>query len=302
MPSSLYCLSSVIADCPVYFGKDGSLTYLNLPFGADPNTQPSLIWLTASGTSTHKQLPADALSSSAAFDGAGNFWYMRTLSRTQVAVGRMDSSGRITNYPYQPSTLDIVAGRDGTIWLNDRVTRSILHISPDGVVRTYAIPGLATDVLTQLVPGSDGSVWFYELHSGTVGHLLPDGTFIFIPTKLQGTPVRLLIGAHNTAWLLASSLGIVEHLSPTGAEKSFTLDLPTNDVRQFAVGGDDSLYFSLSNQLGHITQHGDQHLYPIPTLDATVQGLVAGRDGHLWFSEMPMDPEENWSIIGDLVP
>ncbi|HEX8036417.1 MAG TPA: hypothetical protein VF510_21345, partial [Ktedonobacterales bacterium] len=150
--------------------------------------------------------------------------------------------------------------------------------------------------------GTDGTIWFYELHSGTVGHLLPDGTFTFISTKLQGTPVQLLVGAHNTSWFSAPSPGTVEYLSLTGAEKSFTLHLPTNDAPQFAVGGDGNLYFSLSNQLGRITQRGDQHLYPVPILDANVHGLVAGRDGRLWFSEIPSETGENWSIIGELIP
>ncbi|HEU5347025.1 MAG TPA: hypothetical protein VFU63_00300 [Ktedonobacterales bacterium] len=75
---------------------------------------------------------------------------------------------------------------------------------------------------------------------------------------------------------------------------------PLARLARLAAGGDGNLYFSLTHQLGVITQRSGQHLYEIPTLDTKVQELITGQDGNLWFSEVP-DTSGNCSIIGKLV-
>jgi len=302
LPVQPHCGASVLsADCPFFFGKDGSLGYLSDTLG----TPPARVWLSADYSHRQVPLPANTLDVNEAFDGGGNLWFLRKLSETQLAISEMDTQGHVTEFPYQP-TADIAAAPDGAIWLTDGLTHSLMRVGADGVTRSFAPRELANALITQVKPAADSSVWFYYARGGQVGHILADGSLSLRAMPFQQTNAELAVGAGDAVWLYVGARGQAIYLSPTGAPKTIapsgTAASVSITTAWFTVGGDGNLYFSVGRTLVRITQQGEQSQHELPTLNAKVQMLAADPTGTVWFSETP-DPRygAQWAIIGKFV-
>lgn len=305
LPVQPHCSAIVLsADCPFFFGKDGSLGYLS-DNSLNPGTPPARVWLNADRSHRQVPLPADTLPVNATFDGGGNLWFLRQLSQTQLAISEMDTQGHVTDFPYQP-TADIAAASDGAIWLTDGLTHGLIRVGADGDAHNFAPRALANASITQVKPAVDGSVWFYDARGGLVGHILADGSLSLRAMPFQQTNAQLAVGAGNAVWLYVGARGQAIYLSPNGAPKTITPHATAASISistaWFTVGGDGNLYFSVARNIVRITQQGGQSQHELPTLNAKVQMIAADPTGTVWFSETPDSVRGGqWAIIGKFV-
>ena len=93
-------------------------------------------------------------------------------------IGKMTTSGTLTEYPVQPEPpiqysyiYCITAGPDGNLWFTEQGGNAIGRITPAGVVTQY--PASTSSGPTGIAAGPDGNLWFTEYYTGRIGRMSP---------------------------------------------------------------------------------------------------------------------------------
>ena len=196
----------------------------------------------------------------------GNIWFPEVGSDK---IGVMSPSGVLLHEYDIPSPLALVhtitLGPDGNFWFAEVGTDKIGRITPAGVVTEFKLPtadtrGPATDFSAgsqpfDIIVGPDGALWFTEFTGDRIGRITTDGDLseFNVPIHTSGIPGFVHLG----------------------------------DPLEIIVGPDGALWYSDldGNSINRITTTGEVNEYPVPTLEAQVQGLVAAPDGTIWFIE-----------------
>lgn len=170
------------------------------------------------------------------------------------------------------------SGSPGGISSFPKDTLSVLPVPS-----SYTLPG-------QIVRGPDGNLWFPAIAyghfatnqpSGAIGNLTTSGQFHLFPLPdLNSYPTSITFGSDGSIWFVAFQGNGM--LAPIG------------DTAQRFTGG-----FS---EIGHMTQDGSFHLFPLPSPDISVTSIAAGSDGNLWFTENVDDAETTNQRIGRMTP
>ena len=177
-------------------------------------------------------------------------WFTET---TLGIIGRVDSSGQVTEYPLpdpnsQPT--GIALGADGNLWFTEKATAKIGRITPKGVIAEFSdgIPAGANP--TAIALGADGNLWFTET------------------TQDANDPVA------------------IGRITPGGVVTQFVQGLSGYAPFSITAGPDGALYFcDGGNNIGRITTQGAVTIIPV-TPDATgVTSVAAGADGNIWFTQ-----------------
>jgi len=193
-------------------------------------------------------------------------YFLRRFRSTLLALAAIVScstsvvaNGSIAEYsvrtvPAAPK--GIALGPDGNIWFVEYVGDKIGKMMPDGASKEYRLPRDADP--TAIVAGPDGNLWFTEGGANSkIGKITPHGT-------------------------------VTEYRMPAG-----TTAAPT----AIASGPDGNLWFTTTEifvgkaaLIGKITTSGKMTLYSLPigasgSYGKEGEGIAAGRDGNLWFTE-----------------
>jgi uncharacterized protein (TIGR03437 family) len=203
----------------------------------------------------------------------GGVWFTELTG----AIGRISTSGAIVAYPLPmgSAALGIVAGPDGALWFAEP-TGNIGRISTAGVVTEYPVPTLYGAPTrwgpNYIAAGPDGALWFTE-NAGDISRLQLDVQVASIG--------RITTTGAITEWSLITNL------------------TPSNSAAGITAGPDGNLWFTEDPQkqrslntpayamIGRITTTGTITAYALPTpINSASQGITAGPDGALWFTEM----------------
>lgn len=191
----------------------------------------------------------------------GNRWF--TLNEID-AIGRITPAGVITEFTEGISedagVWDIAAGPDGNLWFTGRgkdptnVAR-IGRITPAGVVTEFTAGLSPSSRPIGITAGPDGAMWFTELLGNRVGRITTAGviTEITMPTDVSD-PTEIVTGPDGNLWVTQFSVDSIARITPAGVVTEFPLPHPP-------VGEDEE----------------EEHSGP--------QGITAGPDGNLWFTE-----------------
>jgi hypothetical protein len=174
-------------------------------------------------------------------------------------IGRMTTSGAVTEYPVSGYLNGIATGPDGALWFtNDRCSTcgcQIGRITTAGVLTEYGLP-LDLCVPRAITTAPDGALWF------TINHLGPpfsDG--------------ESCIGSITTAGVVQGLRGCVGDFHKL--------------LGGITAGPDGALWFTVVDpgpSIGRITTNGVMTQYPA-TNGNSLGAITTGPDGALWFTE-----------------
>ncbi len=195
--------------------------------------------------------------------------------------------------------------------LEDRCQPSASGVTEFTLPSTFCRP-------EHITAGPDGNLWFTDQyadpagHRGKIGRITPAGavTEFTLPTDYF-TPGDIAAGPDGNVWFTERSqftpgLGKIGRITPSGSITEFTLPAPPALVAlvnpdsyatALSAGPDGNVWFTDQNNrlIGRITPQGTITEFPLPrptsllgplSAGAFPDGITAGPDGALWFTEM----------------
>ncbi len=193
---------------------------------------------------------------------------------------------------------------------------------PALTVTTFQIPLVALVEPHGIATGPDGNLWFAETAANKIGRMTPAGklTQFALPAIPEGSqpdtssgppgPVAITAGPDGALWFVGVP-GKIGRITTAGVVTEFTVpDVappPESSAgtpatapmwTSITAGPDGALWFTgVPGEIGRITTSGVVTEFPVPALappppgstvpPATVNGIVAGPDGALWFAGEP---------------
>ncbi|HEX3468193.1 MAG TPA: hypothetical protein VHT05_08965 [Candidatus Elarobacter sp.] len=158
-------------------GPDGALWYV----GIAGSSTPIVGRITTAGVSTDYSAAAASAgvqhpyAITAGPDGA--LWFtdsnLGVTSNGHNAIGRITTSGAITEYPLSPSSspFGITTGPDGALWFTDGAQNAIGRITTSGAIKEYGAGITSGSYPNGITTGPDAALWFTEANSGKIGRL-----------------------------------------------------------------------------------------------------------------------------------
>lgn len=220
--------------------------------------------VSTAGMVTEIPFPIDSGFSSplAITSGADDRLWFTTSSHL---IGAVTTSGAFQKYAL-PSSSDtlltaITSGGDNRLYFVEPGHNKIGAITTTGVVSEYAIPA-ANAAPSSITEGPDGNVWFTELDANRIGRLTPSGAFVEFPLPTaESRPNAITAGPDGNLWFIEDRCPGCE-LSPPNSIEVVGRITPSGTVTEFDVE-------STLGKAGSIPH----------------EGIVAGPDGALWFTE-----------------
>jgi len=243
--SIAYSSSSTISEGPNYsidrISPSGVVTSYTDPSIASPNGITSgpdgALWFTNGGGESLNE------------DG--------TFTETQASIGRITTSGSVTNY-IDPSVdaepTDIITGPDGALWFTNEGSNSIGRITTAGAVTIYT--SLDINGPTSITTGPDGALWYTNEGNDTIGRITTSGVTTTYTDPSISYPSSITTGPDGALWFTNTT--------------AFP-NILSNDVT-LAPGS-----------IGTITTSGVVTNYTDPSIDGPTS-ITTGPDGALWFT------------------
>jgi virginiamycin B lyase len=176
-------------------GPDGALWYVGV--AQSSASAPIVGRITTSGVATDYSAAASSAGVQHPYaivagpDGA--LWFtdsnLGVQSNGHDAIGRITTSGAVTEYPLSPSSspFGITAGPDGALWFTDGAENAIGRITTSGAITEYGAGITSGAYPNGIATGPDGALWFTEANSGKVGRLSFGGVS---GSAIRRSPVR----------------------------------------------------------------------------------------------------------------
>jgi streptogramin lyase len=174
----------------------------------------------------------------------GNLWFLDQFADPSSSIGKITTSGVITEYPSPNvnTTLDRIAPGPcgGGLWFTEEDFNQVGQITTSGVITEYPVPTEGSEP-QGITLGPDGNVWFTESSTSQLGrvddlffHILCVSNIagnVFLPGTIkggQGRPVGWLMLNPGTHGIVdASGMGLF------GSQDA----LPLGEVYSFAFTG-----------------------------------------------------------------
>jgi len=135
----------------------------------------------------------------------GSLWFGANLSggSSVGGLGHIAADGAVVVYPvpyaaYSGIPAAIAIAKDGSAWFTEVMSNRIGALTPQGKVRTFAVPaepydvtaGVALNERTGITLGGDGNMWFTETCTNSIGRVTPTGkiTRFHIPGTASRAP------------------------------------------------------------------------------------------------------------------
>jgi virginiamycin B lyase len=213
----------------------------------------------------------------------GALWFTNS---TNNSIGRISTSGVVTNYPLPADGTQpygITTGPDGALWFTKHaagpVNGAIGRITTSGAVTIFTNGSISYPV--GITTGPDGALWFTDAENGTFGRITTSGAVIEFANFNLGGLGDITTGPDGALWFDdAPNIG---RLTTTGALTEFPIPGPGPPVG-IVAGPDGALWFTGGNYIGRITTTGTVSAFPVVSLNQSLSGITTGPDGALWFA------------------
>jgi streptogramin lyase len=134
-----------------------------------------------------------------------------------------------------------------------------------------------------IVAARDGSVWFTNAATGTVAHLTQKARLTTLVSSEQTQAGALALGPDGSLWF-GNGYGSVMRRSPAGVLTDYAVaaSVPAGGL---AVAKDGTAWFTTGGEtIGEIAPDGSVSYLNDPESMRGTQGIVAGPDGAIWFT------------------
>jgi len=272
-------------------GPDGNLWFTEF-------ASPHIGRITPAGVITEFATAGNTVGITTGPDGA--LWFTENLGTGAAKVGRMTTSGTVTN-EFQTSILgasvaDIVAGPDGNLWFTEFSKGKIGRCTTGGTITEFDVPAGINSEPLGIVSGPDGALWFTEFSGAATAYV---GRITTAGSVTNEYPIghggeEIAVGPDNNLWF-AEFPTAVGRMTTAGALTEFPTPLSTSGPRGVTNGPDGQIWFTEygASRVGRVTGSGSFTEYPV---GAGPRGIVTGPDGALWFTEL------DGNAIGQLTP
>ncbi len=263
-------------------------------------------------------LPGDITSGS-----DSNLWFTALAEKTPTGiVERITPQGAVKVFPLPSGSFSnsITSGPDGNLWIKE--PGKIGRITTTGTISEFPLSS-STNVDTENWPatlyggtlwgdittGPDHAVWFTEpslstSEGGKIGRITTTGTISeFTISKIE--PFGITPGSDGNIWFTAIDYskfgGVIGRITPTGSIRLFPL--PKGFFSLYIIPGPDgNLWFKeadldgWNDKIGRITPTGTISEFPVPNPLCNVNGITAGPDNAIWFTEDTTNHNEQGKI------
>lgn len=134
-----------------------------------------------------------------------------------------------------------------------------------------------------IVAGRDGSVWFTNGLTGTLAHLTRTAQLTAVASPEITQARALTVGPDGSLWF-SNGYGSIVRRSPNGLLTSYDVNASV-PIGGLAVAKDGSAWFTDGGEeIGEVAPDGSVHYFNDPLAMRGTQGIVAGPDGAMWFT------------------
>jgi streptogramin lyase len=222
-----------------------------------------------------------------------NVWFARPMP---PLIGRVTSTGTVTEFLPARSPHTLAAGPDGNVWFNadegPSSVSAIGRITPAGVFSgDFIIPSGAPG--GRVTAGSDGNLWF--TNGNRVMRVTSSGVFDWFLFPSDSSLSGIVEGFAGTFWVFDVGAWAIGSVDLSGSPNEIPLQIrPETSLQpsgRLAVGSDGNIWFaerrstltaSLKPQIARVTP--DNVVTEFTACGSAADNLVQGPDGNLWFT------------------
>jgi streptogramin lyase len=241
------------------------------------------------GVFTEFPVPADGSAPIAITDGPdGALWFTEGDANK---IGRITTSGAITEFSTSGTPYAIAAGPDSTIWFTQCGSNQVGQIATTGgTVYESHVPTGSSGLLNMTADPHGGFPWFTETLGNNVDTLRESG-FGFptvretAVTTSASRPWGITGGPDGAMWFTEECGNNIGRLA-SGVITEFPIPTSKSSPEQIASGPDGNLWFTegLVGKIGRITTAGTITEFPLPAV-TSLEGIAAGPDGAMYFTD-----------------
>lgn len=221
----------------------------------------------------------------------GNLWFTGTNNFTgELTVGKMTPTGEATEYSsgvggsVSGSQGSLVSGPDGNLWFVEGAADAIGRSNTEGEITSFPLPERASRP-TAITVGVDNNLWFTEGAASLVGRITVAGAITEFELPHGSHPSDIVAGPDGNLWFTQRGTDRIGRITVSGDIAEFPIPGRRSKPSAITVGPDGNVWFAEAGvpAIGRITPQGQISQFFVPTATGT-DSIVAGTDGHLWFS------------------
>jgi streptogramin lyase len=179
--------------------------------------------------------PTESIPMGIAADAGGELWFTDrgTNRQGRNLVGRIDQTGKVTEYPLKKAKAlptAIALGADGNMWFVERGVQRIGRITPDGDVTEFGVP-FVSSAINGITRGPGETMWFSG-GDGELGWISPsgiEGTFVTNSSEEDSAFTEsVAFGPEGSVWFTEPTPGEPEEITTSKLGKLVRLVSPVS--------------------------------------------------------------------------
>jgi RHS repeat-associated protein len=240
----------------------------------------------ASSTATHRvgaveeyALPKSSGPYGIAAGSDGNLWFTELGTGK---IGKITTSGTVTEYSGAVFPTKIAPGPDNNLWFTTWLLNKIGKITTAGVITQYTLPEKSYP--WGITAGPDGNLWATENESSKIAKVTTAGAVTEYALPAASAPRAITTGPDKNLWFTDYKTSKVGKITTTGAVTEYALPAGSNPTG-IAAGPDGNLWVTDNgtSKLSKITTTGTITEYTLAA-GSSPQEIAAGAEKNLWFT------------------
>ncbi len=201
------------------------------------------------------------------------------------AIGRVTTSGSITEFPVHHPAYAITSGPDGDLWFTENAgSRNwIGRMTPSGGLTEFAVPSNNRSLEAGIAVGRDGWLWSTLMQANEVVKCTTFGKIRVYKNHDRDSQLFPIVANGN--FFIGEAHGLAQ-LTPQGVFKEYPLEAGS-DVFGITQGPMHSIWFGVNqgNYIGTVVNNRVKLYKTGPTSANGLWDITLGSDGNLWFTD-----------------